>query len=235
MKWLAWCLWRDCNAEAGGEQHPSLPYIHRITFISQKMIHVSPTGIAVCLMPRGFCQCFVTCQYLPAAEIPRHCKNATGSTIRVNFTSSGDCVLSGLWNLEINMQACNQPWDFSVPGCNEEQRFLCFILMWFLEEVMVIPRGAEISLALEDRAVLGLCLCCSGAGWGVWDGRRWMWSCKRWVLGSRDGGTALIAVPWCCFMAIWTQCGWGHLDDTLDWDKGGALTLAHLVAVPEFL
>lgn len=32
---------------------------------------------------------------------------------------------------------------------------------------MVVPRGAEISLALEDRAVLVFVL-----QWGVWDGRR---------------------------------------------------------------
>lgn len=46
MKWFAWCLWRDCNAEPGGEQHPSLPHILKTTFISHKMIHVSPTAVS---------------------------------------------------------------------------------------------------------------------------------------------------------------------------------------------
>lgn len=63
------------------------------------------------------------------------------------------------------MQVCNLLWDFSVPGCNEEQRFLLYF--------NVIPGrsdgGSQRSLNLSTWPwTTVLSLCCSEAGWQMW-------------------------------------------------------------------
>lgn len=144
------------------------------------------------------------------------------------------------------MQACNLLWDFSVPGCNEEQRLLLYF--------NVIPGrrdgGSQRSLNLSPwpwTAALrwGGCLCCSEAGWQMWAGRsrsrsRWrsgLWSCGqgRWQQPCpRPLRPALAdAVSWPSPSAPIVVKG--HLDDALDWDEEGVPhTPAHIMAGPEF-
>lgn len=150
------------------------------------------------------------------------------------------CVLSGLWNVDINMQACNLLWDFSAPGHNEEQRFLLYF--------NVIPGrsdgGSQRSLNLSTwpwRTALHWsgCLGCSEAGWQTWAGRSRAWSrleVRTVILwpGMMTAAPSPSAAPCsggCCVMTIslCTRCGQGHLEDALDWDEVG---VAPYISIP---